>query len=90
VWGRTVGGGETACSPDEDGRVARCTRRASSFWCQVCRMSRQPSIQRALQAKLRIANRGFTWLGSQRIPACFIRLCTTSLLALSTDPLPMG
>jgi len=70
-WGRAVGGEETACSPDEDGRVARCARLASSFWCQLCRMSRQPSIQRALQARLRMANRGFTWLGSKPHPRLF-------------------
>ena len=38
----------------------------------------------------RSAPMGFTWPGYERIPASFRRLCTTSLLALSTLPLPIG
>jgi hypothetical protein len=86
----TVGPTGEALSPDAEGRSARWARAATSCLRHRLRMASQPSVQRSLQARLRMANMALTWLGPQRIPACFMRLCTTSLLALSTDPLPMG
>lgn len=70
-WGRAVGGRGEALSPEEDGRTTRCARRVLSFLSHTCLMAPQPFIQRALQARLRIANIGFTWLGSKPHPRLF-------------------
>src|SRR5262249_49896555 len=50
----------------------------------------QASSQRSLQATLRKAAIGLTFPLAQCIPACFIRAWMTTLLALSTRPLPIG
>ena len=53
-------------------------------------ISGQASSHRSLQAMFRKATMGSTFRRSQCIPAPFSLASTTSLLALSTIPLPMG
>ena len=53
-------------------------------------MCGQASAHRSEQATVRNATSGFTCERAQCIPLPFSRASTTSLLALSTLPLPMG
>ena len=66
-------------------------RRRSTLWRRNCRHRMgHPSPQRLLQDIPRRASIGFTLTLAQCIPLPFNRFSTTSLLALSTHPLPMG
>jgi hypothetical protein len=90
-WGGEVGA-RGACSPSVwcEGGAERLCRLAWACCCHRFRIADQPSSQRSFQARLRMASMALTYSSAQRMPAPFRRLCTTSLLALSTLPLPMG
>src|SRR5215207_9888012 len=66
------------------GGWARCARR------RVPAMTAHASAHRSEQTAPRNATIGVTLPAAQRRPAPFSRASTTSLLALSTMPLPMG
>ena len=71
-------------------RLQAAGRRCQA-WCRACwAICGQASAHRSLQAMVRRATSGFTYGRAQCMPAPFSRLSTTTLLALSTLPLPMG
>lgn len=61
-------------------------RRCCSCLILPCQVSSQPSLHTALRS----SNMGLTFFRSQCIPAPLSRASTTSLLALSTMPDPIG
>src|SRR5918992_430207 len=78
--------------------ASRAARRAARRWRLRARASArrraliwgQASSQRSAQTTVRRASIGSTLAGAQCIPLPFRRSWTTTLLALSTMPLPIG
>src|SRR5215210_7294973 len=93
VW---VGGGVSVWEAARAG--SRAARRSAWSWRLRARASArrraaiwgQASSQRSAQTTVRSASIGSTLAGAQCIPLPLSRSSTTTLLALSTMPLPIG
>src|SRR6187549_1187939 len=76
-------------------RVARCSAwsvrlRARALARRRAAIRGQASSQRSAQTMVRRASIGSTWAAAQCMPLPLRRAWTTTLLALSTMPLPIG
>src|SRR5262249_55864895 len=80
-----------ACAPSTAASLFGCTSRrhipTRRTWAALCC---QASAQRSLQTAFRNVSSGLTLARLQCMPAPFRRASTTTLLALSTIPLPIG
>ena len=81
---------EVSVSAGRSGALGLTCRPLTAFSLILRLISGQTSSHRSLQTTVRRANIGSTFCLAQCIPGPLSRASTTSLLALSTAPLPMG
>ena len=81
---------EVSVSAGRSGALGLAHRPLTAFCLSLRLISGQASPHRPLQTSVRRANMGSTFFLAQCIPEPLSRASTTSLLALSTAPLPMG